>query len=32
MANAVEKPFELMIEPSHTRWEHVLTPQMHPVR
>jgi hypothetical protein len=33
MANAVEKPFELMIERvMHTRWEHVLTPQMHPVQ
>ena len=33
MANAAEKPFELMIERvMHTRWEHVLTPQMHPVQ
>jgi hypothetical protein len=33
MANAAEIPFELMIERvMHTRWEHVLTPQMHPVQ
>ncbi len=33
MANAAEIPFELMLERvMHTRWEHVLTPQMRPVQ
>ena len=33
MANAAEIAYELMLERvMHTRWEHVLTPQMHPVR
>ena len=33
MANAAEIAFELMLERvMHTRWEHVLTPQMRPVQ
>ena len=33
MADAAEIPFELMLERvMHTRWEHVLTPQMRPVQ
>jgi hypothetical protein len=33
MANAAEIPFELTLERvMHTRWEHVLTPQMRPVQ
>ena len=33
MADAAEIPFELTLERvMHTRWEHVLTPQMRPVQ
>ena len=33
MADAAEIPFELLLERvMHTRWEHVLTPQMRPVQ
>jgi hypothetical protein len=33
MADASEAPFELLIERAmHTRWEHVLTPEMHSVQ
>jgi hypothetical protein len=33
MANAAEMLFELRIERAmHTRWENVLTPEMHPVQ
>ena len=33
MANAAEIAFELLLERvMHTRWEHVLTPQMRPVQ